>query len=536
MKKLTTLLAVLLCIALALPCSAQAAYTPGETTKKIFADVWNSGKMIQTDLKLNMELDAAALGVAEDEKAMFDAVVDLLEQVRLSAAAGKLSEGVRLEMAAALGEASVYAAANLEKTGITLESDLIEGQKVTVKWETLLAMAGLTDGDIAMVMSMRDVDWNETMAQLLVAAEEYIALGAALAAPYAETVSAWTETLYAEVYENVPATEGYPAVAQQLDIYITEADLGVLLASLAAQLKEDANLAPMLDMLLAESGEDVTTAALCEEMTAAAAQMTDTETPLLLTLAMDEAGNLLFVQLFILGADGTSMFAEVIAVADDQGGMDYALNLMTLSAESELMDAFCLSGGFGNGDLYALLQLYAGGTPFLGWEYSVDTENVKTAEGLDGANATFSMSMNADDGGDSVQMVSSGTVNSYLTADGGEVTDTTTHMDMYVNGQTVTAIATGGMSLFPTENGLSGSYGVSESVPAMGITSAGADIVFSTKDYDAAATAALSEFALDTATSENIDELTETLLINAQIKLLQLMEALPEDVANALGA
>ena len=61
MKQLKTLLALVLCLALAMPCAlAEGAYVPGETVKALFAEAWSKGQMITADLSFQLELDGAA--------------------------------------------------------------------------------------------------------------------------------------------------------------------------------------------------------------------------------------------------------------------------------------------------------------------------------------------------------------------------------------------------------------------------------------------------------------------------------------------
>ena len=65
-----TLLALVLCLALVLPCAlAEEAYTPGETVRALFAKAWSEGQMITADLSLQFEVNAEALGLSEDELA-----------------------------------------------------------------------------------------------------------------------------------------------------------------------------------------------------------------------------------------------------------------------------------------------------------------------------------------------------------------------------------------------------------------------------------------------------------------------------------
>ena len=539
MKKLSTLLVLLLCMALALPCAAEA-YVPGAVTRQLLADVWNSGQMIRGDMKLRFAMDGTALGFAEEDQQTLDMIFSLLDSVTLGAAAGKTEDGVRIELDAALKNANdgedvtVDAAANLSLEGISLESSLLDGQKVTAKWETLLAMAGLDDGSITMLMALRDTDWETTLPQLMITAQQYAMLATQYAAPYMETLSAWAATLATETLENV-AEEGYPTAARVTNIYLTEADVGSLVTMLAGQLKEDASLCALADMLLVQSGETMTTAQLCDALIEEAAAMTDTENPVMFTLATDENGVPLYGQFFAYAEEGSGFFTEIVAAPDETGALQYTLNVMTLDAQSAIEDAFSVSGAVSQYDFSTLMQIYAYGEPVMGCEYIVSAEQVTTADGQPGLDAELSMAMNMEDDGKSVQMVASSQMKYALTPDGGEVFDTTMNMDMYAEDQAVNLLAVGGMSLFPAEGGLSGAYGVTESAPALGLDSLGMDVLLSSHPYDAAATAALSEFALDSATGEDMDTLTETLVTAAQLKLMEFMQALPADVLNALG-
>ena len=538
MKKTMMLLVLLLCAALALPCAAEG-YAPGQTTRQVFADVWNSGKMIKGDMKLRFDLNGEALGLDETEQQLMDTICSLLDSATLGVAAGKTEDGVRLEVDAALKNANggedvtVEAAANLSPVGVTLESTLLDGQKVTAKWETLLAMAGVSDSDISVLMTLRDTDWAILLPQLLATAEQYMQIALQTAAPYGETIAQWAAGLTTETMQNVEA-EGYPTAATLLNIYLTQADAGSLIAQLAAQLKADATVAPMLDMVFAQTGEEITTAQLCDVLTEEAAQMTDIENPVMFTIALDESGAPLYAQCFAYAEDGSGSFAEIIGFADESGALNYALSFMTLDAQSAIGDAFSVSGSAGMYDFSMLMQVYADGAPVMGCEYIIAAEPTTTADGQAGLDAELSMAMNVEDGEDSVQMVANSLMKYFLTPDGGEVYDMTMNMDMYVEDQTVNLTAVGGVSVFPTEGGLSGTYGVTESVPAIGLDACGVDVLFSSHAYDPATTAALTEFALDSATSEDMNALLTTLSGTAQLKLIEVMQALPAEVLSAL--
>ena len=144
MKTIKTLFSILLCIALMLPCAiAEEVYVPGEISKALVTNAWNDGKMISADVKLRLDLSGEALGFTDEDQQILDMINQVLDAATLNLAVGKLQEGLRLEAGAALKSAQDGAdvtadvAANLDLYGVSVESSLLPGQKVTAKWETL---------------------------------------------------------------------------------------------------------------------------------------------------------------------------------------------------------------------------------------------------------------------------------------------------------------------------------------------------------------------------------------------------------------
>ena len=105
MKKWTALISLLLAL-LILPCAlAEDAYVPGEVAKQLVADAFASGKIIKGDVKLRLDADPAALGLDEEDAAIYNAIVPLLDSVSVGLGLGKTEGGIRVEADAYLAHA-----------------------------------------------------------------------------------------------------------------------------------------------------------------------------------------------------------------------------------------------------------------------------------------------------------------------------------------------------------------------------------------------------------------------------------------------
>ena len=299
-----TLLALMLCLTLALPCAvAEDAYVQGATTRALFAEAWSRGQMITADMSVQLALNGEALGLSAEDMAQVNALTTLLDASTLRMGACRIDGGVRLLLAglvkAQAGGGDVYAdvAVDVTRAGLSIDSSLLAGRRVSVTWKTLLTMCDLCDEEIAMVLSLMDVDWDTLLSDLIEQAQPYIAIALQILAPYGETVAAWAQTLTIEQMADVEATADYPYCATLVNVYITEKDLGVLIKSLADQLAQDQTLCTLIDGLVAQMSDESYpgTAALCAQLSENAASLTDEELPLILSLAMDEAGTPLYI-------------------------------------------------------------------------------------------------------------------------------------------------------------------------------------------------------------------------------------------------
>ena len=552
MKMCKTLLALVLCLALALPCAlAEEAYTPGETMMALFAEAWNNRQMITADLSFQLELNGETLGLSDEDMAQLNTLSSLLDVSTLRMGVCRIEGGVRLLLAGMVkaqeGAQDVYAdaAVDVTRAGLSIDSSLLEGRRVSVTWETLLSLAGLSDEEIAMAMGALDADWEAMLAEVLTQAEPYVEMAMQILAPYGETVAAWAQTLTIEQLDDVEATEDYPAVATLIDVYITEKDLGALITSLSTQLEADSTLCAILDSLIEEvyDGEDPapTTVQVCEEMREAAEGFTDEEYPLILTLAMDEDGMPLYAEFYNSVADGTAQYAGVFLYPDaaDPALYNYELSAFGIDIDGNATNGFMIYGTCKSDeadplrcDLTMDMAIVLDREYVMGLSYVMNTAGMTTAEGLPGMTNSAELTMSVEDGDDSVALIMNMQTATSLTALGGEQSDVQETVDLYVGDESVSVGVLGTMIVEPGENGLTGSYSILETMPGVGIDRYGMQMILASADYTPAE---LTEIALETASEETMNAISEDVYTAAMQLLEQLTQALPADVLEMVG-
>lgn len=541
MKKITVTMLLLCALLLQSFALAEEVYVPGEVSRQLMLDALSAGKIITGDVKLRLDADAAAMGLDEEEAAVLDALLPLLSSVTLSLGAGKTAEGVRIEARAALADAkggdpvTCDAAANLDLYGISVESGLIPGRRVSARWETLLAMAGVSDGDIETLIMLRDMDWNTVIEQALETLSSYVEMAMQLAQPYGEIIVNWAAALPMAL-ESAPAPEGY-AAASCSSVVITDKDFMNLAAALAEHLKSDETVSGLCDLLIQEAytgeGEAPTTAALCEEIIATAAGYADSGDCIRLTWGADENGMPVFFVAEMLAETEGSILLGLSGAMNEAGNADYAVRFDITNADGSPFFGLTCTGEAGESLFTLNMQMTDGLTPILGADYSMAISYPKSELPSQKIDQKFTMDIH--DGETALQMVSTGSSTSSLTADGGEVFDQATSMDMYVDGVQMSTTSLATFAVYPSEEGFTGIYSVMESMPAMGLDAFGVDVALSCKAYDLAATAALREVALETSSSEDVNALLSTLAVNAQATLEAAVAALPEEQAALLG-
>ena len=327
-RLLCLLLAILLPIcplSVALAEAQHTPYRPGALTRSLFLEAFQRGDAVCADLGQSLTLNAETLGLTGEDAELLSAVMDALSHTQITAAAVKLEDGVLLELAGTYftEEDSVSIDAQLEitKTGLALTSDtVLPGERVTVTWETLLALLGVSEEDAGQLLALRSM----SLQQLQEAAASYIRMftlmAQQLAAPYAQILSDFVAAQPVSVEENVAAEGFFPAAAKETAVIVTSKAVGELLVTLCNQLEQDAALAPMLDALLAQaepdSGIPSTTAALCAAVRQEAMTLTDEEYPLYLVTGTDADGRPLYGSLCAVLEDGSTAAINLIDCAE----------------------------------------------------------------------------------------------------------------------------------------------------------------------------------------------------------------------------
>lgn len=554
---LKRILALLLCLLLLCPAAlAQDGYKMGQPSNQMVIDAFMSGKLLKAAINMDMELDAAALGMSEEEAAMVPMVLGLLRQATITGGVARLDDGLRIELAGELANeagtesVAVTAAANVTIDGLSLESNLLTGRRVTMKWETLLALAGLGEAEIAEFTAIKEellaMDPDEMTAMLEEAVVELaeqvgpaVESAALTVEPYLTLFTDWLFALPMEVSENL-TEEGYPPTATEIAITMTVKDLGDLLTKLCNQLDQDAEMQSYIEMILAQSGESISAADLIAELRASAAQMTDTSMPMTFFLGMNEEGIPMYLELIVANEEiGETLYTGLFCYEDVEEGLVLSLTLGLYDAEGNALTGIYAGGSYlGDAadenihDFMAYLRAEDGGSVVsMFYDYAVARAADSELPAYDVA-AQFGIAL------DEEELIATSEGRMGLTEAGGEFVNDTSVLESNLEGQQMSINATVESLLEPTEDGgFTGYYLVSESMPFAGIDAVGVIANVSTETYDAAATAALNVVELETLSNDEMDALINEIsevLMNEKVN--ELVSVLPQDVLDLLMA
>lgn len=557
MKKSVFFLTLLLCLSLIFPgAHAEDTYVPGERMRSLVSSALEAGQLVGGEAHFSLTLPDSMLPDDEEGRAQFDALAEVIQGVSLAGGMGRLDDGYRVELGGAYTAPSgdnvyVTGAANLTADGLSLESNLIEGERLSIRWETLLEMLGLSENEIDALLSLPTTDWdsalNELNDELAQAAETF----GKLADPYLVTLADFAATLNIQQRRNVEAENGYPAVENEISITCTAEELSRLLHSLADQVEKDTALRPYLEQLIQNcdltvtDGDSETTHVMsvsefCDETRQFADVLAETDGSLGILLGYDDDGLPFYLTLAL--SDGETMDALAFQMLPGETEDTCVFTLRALESDGDsantLLDtALTLTLDPDDKQVYAA-ELNVQSEDFTLY-FAMDSSAVTTEDSLPGYRLSLSMnSATAVDSGTALT-VYTGDGLCALTAAGGEQTTYAANIDIYADTTDSllgSAKIESGLSLEPDENSLVGRFYLDEAFTADdGTLSFGTDVALSSWNYDAAETDALRETMFETATGEELAALQNRFAQSAQQKLFALLSLVPQEVLQMLN-
>ncbi len=557
MKKSVFFLTLLLCLSLIFPgAHAEDTYVPGERMRSLVSSALEAGQLVGGEAHFSLTLPDSMLPDDEEGRAQFDALAEVIQGVSLAGGMGRLNDGYRVELGGAYTAPSgdnvyVTGAANLTADGLSLESNLIEGERLSIRWETLLEMLGLSENEIDALLSLPTTDWdsalNELNDELAQAAETF----GKLADPYLVTLADFAATLNIQQRRDVEAENGYPAVENEISITCTAEELSRLLHSLADQVEKDTALRPYLEQLIQNcdltvtDGDSETTHVMsvsefCDETRQFADVLAETDGSLGILLGYNDDGLPFYLTLAL--SDGETLDALAFQMLPGETEDTCVFTLRALESDGDsantLLDtALTLTLDPDDKQVYAA-ELNVQSEDFTLY-FAMDSSAVTTEDSLPGYRLSLSMnSATAVDSGTALT-VYTGDGLCALTAAGGEQTTYAANIDIYADTTDSllgSAKIESGLSLEPDENSLVGRFYLDEAFTADdGTLSFGTDVALSSWNYDAAETDALRETMFETATGEELAALQNRFVQSAQQKLFALLSLVPQEVLQMLN-
>lgn len=557
MKKSVFFLTLLLCLSLIFPgAHAEDTYVPGERMRSLVSSALEAGQLVGGEAHFSLTLPDSMLPDDEEGRAQFDALAEVIQGVSLAGGMGRLDDGYRVELGGAYTAPSgdnvyVTGAANLTADGLSLESNLIEGERLSIRWETLLEMLGLSENEIDALLSLPTTDWdsalNELNDELAQAAETF----GKLADPYLVTLADFAATLNIQQRRDVEAENGYPAVENEISITCTAEELSRLLHSLADQVEKDTALRPYLEQLIQNcdltvtDGDSETTHVMsvsefCDETRQFADVLAETDGSLGILLGYDDDGLPFYLTLAL--SDGETLDALAFQMLPGETEDTCVFTLRALESDGDsantLLDtALTLTLDPDDKQVYAA-ELNVQSEDFTLY-FAMDSSAVTTEDSLPGYRLSLSMNTaTAVDSGTALTVYTGDGLHA-LTAAGGEQTTYAANIDIYADTTDSllgSAKIESGLSLEPDENSLVGRFYLDEAFTADdGTLSFGTDVALSSWNYDAAETDALRETMFETATGEELAALQNRFVQSAQQKLFALLSLVPQEVLQMLN-
>lgn len=545
MKKLICFLA-LLCLVSTACAQETAPYVPGEVSKTLFIEAFERGEMVYADLYADLTCNENAATLYGLDPAMLGAISEALSHASLTVGAAQLENGLRLLLAGqyAAGDgqtAALDATLDVTMDGLSLMSSAIPGERVTVTWDTLMQLADVSMAELEAIANVNEADIMALANQLAEQSEASMELIAQIAAPYLETIAEHIAALPMDVSENVPADNVFPSAATEITLTITGKAVGDLFIALAEQLEQDATLCAIFDSMLAESGEDVTTVQLCQAIRQSAAEsLTDEEYPIRVFLGMDEMGNFLYLDIEIENSAGESILLVLInaPVQDDPSFTEFSVYAVSSTADEQISDGIILNALYSDAEaeetnVQVYTEVYAETAVVFSGEFALNGSDYLSEEALRGETCTWALNLNVNDGADVFSMTLNSDTLKSETAEGGEqstytyalnIGDSEMTIPMTVEVHTLTQVANNDPTMTITSF---------FTAPTLGIDKYMDGCTLGTVNYTPDLNA-MTTLALETASPEDLEALTQRAMLNIQNTVTALFELLPEALTAAI--
>lgn len=561
MKKSSLFLSLLLCLTLLVPCAlAEDSYVPGERMQALVSDALDAGQVVGGEARFSLTLPESMLPDDEETRAQFDALTEVIGGLSLAGGFGQTEDGCRVELGGAYtapagGNVFVTAALNLTADGMSLESNVIEGERLTIRWKTLLEMFGLSEGEIDALLALPSTDWDGVMSEMTDELAKTAETFGKLADPYLVTLADFAATLNIQQRRDVAAENGYPAVQNEISVTCTAGELARLLHTLADQMEKDTALRPYLEQLIQNAeltvtdsdGETVrlmSVADLCDAVRTFAAPLESDEAAdfsIGILLGYDDDGLPFYLTLAL--SDGDTMDALVFQMLPGETDDTCTFTLTALESDGDSADtlldaALTLALSPDDKNVYAAkLNLQAEDFTLY---VTLNSSAVTTEDSLPGYRLAFSLNSSTSADLGTATAVYTGDGLRALTPAGGEQSTYAANIDVYTDDSTDSPVGRmqveTGLSLEPDADSLTGRFYLNESVTVDDETLAfGTDVALSSWAYDAAETAALHETTFETATGEELAALQNLALQGLQSKLVTLLSLVPQEVLGLLN-
>lgn len=544
MKKFFSLL---LSVCMLFSCAMAEAYVPGQIEQQLVAQALENGKMIVSQVNASLEMDAEKLGLSEEEAAIIKAVCETVDMTTIKVGFGcPNGEMVRMTVSADLLKddttVAVDAAINVTAEGIVIESGILDSS-VSVQWDTLLAMAGMTDEQIAqlheaidMILSLSEEEINEMIEALLEQVMELLQQAAELTAPYAETIMNWAAGLNVETIEE----DDQSAIM----ITIAAADVSELINALADQAAADEQMLAVIDMLLTEGvatieGEEVqvTAADFIELIKELAAEIADDTTAASLVLSTSETG--IVCSFFMPVDEGVEL--SVSFAFDASEAISFSFDAVIADeATAATIQGMTLDGMIAvdpeneqNVAVTMTYQIIENGGVIMSEDVICTTAGFTTEEGKPGLGIDYAVNVaTSNDFREVVTMNVLGSENAY----GGEDQKADVAVDFYVGEEPIGLTAAASASVTPNEDGFD-AYEICEiAMPLIGLNKLEVVEQIACETYEPDASAAVVAVETLMTDEDAMNTFMENTMNNAFELVGAAMEILPAELVNMLMA